>query len=333
MPAVGEFLLTMPRAPSPIYILQGEEDLLVEQALRELLDHLIPAAERALNLDVVHADEISVTDLITRVDTLPFFGQRRVVVVKGADAWKPTDQERLAAYVEQGPPPSALILIAESLDRRRKLYTAVRRVGEAREFPRLSAREVPAWITTWVRDHHKRIDAEAVDALVALVGTALRQLAMELDKLVAYVGKQPQITRQDVEAAASHLAESTIFMLVDAIGERRADQALRYLAEILREEAPPYVLFMIARQFRMLLRTSTLLARRTNSTAIQQALGVPGFVARRYIDQARNFPATLFPSIFARLQEADRRVKTTGQPRLALETLIVSLCVTPAYSR
>jgi DNA polymerase-3 subunit delta len=150
---------------------------------------------------------------------------------------------------------------------------------------------------------------------------------MELEKLVAYVGERSSITVRDVEAATSHLAESTIFMLVDAIGERRADAALRALAEILREEAPPYVLFMIARQFRMLLRTSTLVARRTTTPMLQQALGVPGFVARRYADQARNFPVSVFPPIFARLQEADYAVKTTGLPRLALETLIVTLCM------
>ncbi len=68
---------------------------------------------------------------------------------------------------------------------------------------------------------------------MALVGTGFRHLAIELEKLVAYIGEKSQITRGAVESAASHLAESTIFMLVDAIGERRADQALRYLAEIL----------------------------------------------------------------------------------------------------
>ncbi len=320
----------MVRTQSSIYLLQGEEDLLIEQALEELLDRLIPPQDRALNLDVVYADEVAISELITRVDTLPFFGPRRVVVVKGTDTWKPADQERFAIYLEQGPPPSALILVAEALDRRRKLYTTARRVGEVREFPRLSAREVPTWVNKWVRDHKMRMDADAVDALIALVGTGLRQVGMELQKLVAYVGERSSITVRDVEATASHLAESTIFMLVDAIGERRADGALRALSEILREEAPPYVLFMIARQFRMLLRTSTLLTRRTSVPMLQQTLGVPGFVARRYADQARNFPVAAFPPIFSRLQEADYAVKTTGLPRLALETLIVSLCMSPS---
>lgn len=304
--------------------------MLVEQALTDLLDRLIPPADRALNLDVVYADEIALGDLITKIDTLPFFGPRRVVVVKGVDAWKPTDQDRMAIYLEQGPPPSAVIFIAEALDRRRKLYTAMRRSGEVRDFPRLSAREVPAWIRTRARDHKVRIDTEAVDALVALVGTGLRQIAMELEKVLAYVGDRQGITVRDVEASASHLAESTIFMLVDAIGERRTDAALRYLAEILRDAAPPYVLFMIARQFRMLLRTATLVGRKTSVGMLPQALGVPPFVARRYADQARNFPPAIFPPIFERLQEADYAIKTTGLPRLALETLIVSLCLKPA---
>jgi len=119
-----------------VYLLHGEEDLLIDQALAALLDRLVPPEERDLNVDVLRAGEIAITDLITRLDTLPFFGRRRVVVVKDAAAWKPSEQERLAAYLEQGPPPSAFILVAQGLDRRRKLYTTIRRIGEAQEFPR-----------------------------------------------------------------------------------------------------------------------------------------------------------------------------------------------------
>lgn len=280
-----------------------------------------------MNLDVLHADEIAVTDLITRLDTMPFFGQRRVVVVKGAGAWKAADQEQLAAYLEQGPPPSAFITIGEGLDRRRRLYATIRKVGEIQEFPRLSVRQLPSWINEHVQAQGRRLDPDAVEAVIAMVGPGLRQLSFELEKLFAFVGARERITRKDVEAAVSRLSESTIFMLVDAIGEQRADQALRYLDDILRDEAPPYVLFMIARQFRMLLRASALLAKKRSPATIQEALAVPPFVARRIADQARNFPPRIFPALFARLQEADRAIKTTGRPRLALETLITDLCL------
>ncbi len=309
-----------------VYLLLGEEDLLVDQALAELLDGLIPPEERDLNLDVVRADEIEMRDLITLVDTLPFFGQRRAVVVKDAGAWNAAQQEQLAAYLDRGAPPSALILVAASLDRRRKLFTTVRKLGDVREFPRLSLRQLPSWIIDRVRKEGRRIDSDAVDALIALVGPALRQLSLELQKLFAYVESLDRITRKDVEAAVSRLSESTIFMMVDAIGERRAGDALRYLDDILREEAPPYVLFMVARQFRLLMRASHLTARRKPFAAVQEALGVPPFVARKVLGQVEHFPSESFPGIFARLVEADRAVKTTGHARLALETLIAELC-------
>jgi len=311
-----------------VYLLQGEEDLLIDQALAVLLDRLMPAEERDLNLDVLRAGEIALPDLVTRLDTLPFFGRRRVVVVKDPDAWKAPEQERLAAYLEQGPPPSALILVAQGLDRRRKLYTTIRRIGEVQEFPRMSVRQLPSWIAERARQAGRRLDADAVDALVALVGPGLRQLSLEMEKAFAYAGDRDRITRADIEAAVSRVSETTIFMLVDAIGARQAGQALRHLTDILREEAPPYVLFMIARQFRMLYRSSVLLAARKPLAMLQEVLGVPPFIVRRIAEQAKNFSPVSFPRIFARLLEADRAIKGTGHPQLALEMLIADLCVT-----
>src|SRR5207245_3623100 len=105
-------------------------------------------------------------DLATILDPLPFCRRRRVGVVKDPDAWKAPEQERLAAYLEQGPPPSALILVAQGLDRRRKLYTTIRRIGEVQEFPRMSVRQLPSWIVEWARHAGRRLDGAGVDSLV-----------------------------------------------------------------------------------------------------------------------------------------------------------------------
>src|SRR5438876_9835646 len=96
-----------------VYLLQGEEDLLIDQALAVLLDRLMPAEERDLNLDVLRAGEIALPELVTRLDTLPRFGRRREAVVRDPDAWKAPAQERLAAHLEERPAPSALIRVAE----------------------------------------------------------------------------------------------------------------------------------------------------------------------------------------------------------------------------
>lgn len=314
-----------PQTPPRVYLLVGEETLLIDQALAELLDAVIPPGDRDLNLDIVRAAEVPIQDIITRMDTLPFFGAHRVVVVKGADRWIAADQERVAAYLEQGPPPSILILVAETLDRRRKLFGAAKRIGVVRDFPRLRAYQRTSWVTARTTQQGGTIDRDAAEALVGLVGSDLRQLALELDKVMAYAGGQ-RVSRADVDAAAGRHAETTIFNLVDAIGDRKTSQALAHLVDILAEAAPPYVLFMIARQFRLLLRARALPAQRRDETALQRALGVPPYIVERVVKQASNFPKEAFPGIFARLQEADRAIKSTGHEDLALETLVVELC-------
>lgn len=320
-----------PKTPPRVYLLVGEEDLLIEQALAGLLDAVIPPADRDLNLDVVRADEAPIADVITRVDTLPFFGSLRVVVVKDADRWTAADQEKMAAYLDQGPPPSMLFLVAGEVDRRRKLYAAVKRTGVIREFPRLRTYQLSSWVTARAKQQGGAIDRDAAETLVGLVGSDLRQLALELDKTFAYAGGS-QVSRADVEAAASRRAETTIFNLVDAIGDRKTAQALAYLVDILAGEAPPYVLFMIARQFRLLLRTRVLKSTRRDAAALPRALGVPSYLVDRLVKQAANFPRDAFPAIFSRLQEADRAIKSTGHEELALETLVVELCggISPA---
>ncbi|MBI4277339.1 MAG: DNA polymerase III subunit delta [Armatimonadetes bacterium] len=323
-PATREKKAQAPR----VHLLVGEESLLAEEAMRELLDRLIPAADRALNLDVVEADEVPVQDIITRADTLPFFGDRRVVVVKRADALKAADQEKLADYLERGAPPSALILMAEGLDRRRRLYLTLKKVAQVREFARLKSFEVLRWVRARAQQQGKRLDAEAAEVLVALVGHDLRELSSELDKAVSYGGDRASIEAGDIRAVCSHLGEATVFNLVDALGNRQAAPALGYLHDILRDgEAPLRVLAMINRQFRMLLQARRLLDQGTRPHHLAQAMAVAPFLAQRYAQQAANFGAARFPALFQRLLDADLAIKTGAQPpRLALEMLIVDLC-------
>jgi DNA polymerase-3 subunit delta len=145
-------------------------------------------------------------------------------------------------------------------------------------------------------------------------------------KVAAYAGDSPQITRADVEAIATRVGEASIFTLVDAVGGGDARGALRALHDILATHEPLQVLFMVARQFRLILRAHTLTGRHGTGPALAERLGLHPFVARKIIEQARGYRAERFPGIFAELEGADRSIKTGTLPRLVLETLFVRLC-------
>jgi DNA polymerase III subunit delta len=323
------------RSGPAVYLLLGEETWLADEALERLIRQLLPASERDLNLDVLDAGEASVQEIIAKCDTFPFFGKRRVVVVRLRDErdFRPGGLETLVAYLEQGPPPSTLILVAERLDRRRRLFAVLQRVARIVLCRRLEPEELPGWVRARVGASGKTIAPEAAAALVALVGGNLRELATEIDKLVAYVGARPTIATTDVREVTSHVAEATVFELMDAVGLRQAEQALRLLQVVLAEESPVKVLFMLSDQIRMLLRTRALQERarlpgRPSRDEIRGALGTRAFLYERYRAQVEAFGRFEIGAMLGLLLEADTEIKTGAKPpRLALETLVVGLCV------
>jgi DNA polymerase III subunit delta len=317
-----------------VYLLLGEEDVRTEQALGRLLHELLAPEERALNLDIVDTDETPVQEIITRCDTLPFFGVRRVVVIRRADALRAQDQDALASYLEVGVPPSAaLILLAADLDRRRRLYSVLHRVGRIIPCGRLSPEDLPRWIRDRVEAEGKKITRDAAGTLVGLVGGGLRELGLEIAKLAAYVGERPTITAGDVRDAASHVAEATVFELMDAVGRRQGNTALELLQTVLAMGEPPVrILYMLEEQLRMLLRTDALLQGRRpltrNSPEVREVLGNRAWLFDRYRGQVAAFGRMDVEKILGLLVETDATIKTgSAAPRLAIETLIVRLCL------
>src|SRR5579872_6599278 len=311
-----------------VVLLLGDEDVRAEEALRTLLDEWVPADQRALNVDVLDAGETPVQAIITRCETLPFFGPRRVVVVRQAGVLRPADQDALASYLEPAPPSSSLVLVADALDRRRRLYGVVQRVGRVIPCGRLDPEALPPWVRARAQREGKTIAPDAARALVLFVGSGLRELGLEVAKLAAYVGERKEITLEDVRAVASHVAEATVFELMDAVGRRRAGRALDLLQTVITMGEPPVrILYMLEDQLRMLLRTKALMERRATPIERRDVLGNRAWLYERYREQVSAFGRLDAGEMLSTLLEVDGMIKTGAvAPRLALETLIVRLC-------
>lgn len=316
---------TQNSARTPVLVI-GEEDYLAERQLEHLVGEFLSSTDRALNLDVVDGGA-PVAELLTRLDTAPFFGPRRVVVVKRLEAMREADHEALVGYLERGDSPTIGLFVAKDLDRRRRLFLVFKRLGRIVECRPPAPRERPAWVMDRFAAHGKQASQGVAERLVALAGGSLRELENEVAKVSAYVGDSPHVTASDVEAIASRLGEASIFRLVDALGMRDASGAVVALSEILSTHEPLWVLFMVARQYRLIGRANSLAAQRVPSGALPERLGVHPFVARKVADQARRYRPGQFPQIFEALEGAERSIKTGMPPRLVLEALFVRLCL------
>jgi DNA polymerase-3 subunit delta len=154
-------------------------------------------------------------------------------------------------------------------------------------------------------------------------------LDQELDKLIAHVNYQGGVSLAVVRNLVSVTQAPLVFALVDAMGLRQGDKALRHLHELLEGGAAPlYLLSMIERQFRILLQVRALMAQGQTGPRIQKALGIGhAFIVEKSMRQAQRFSQDRLEFIHRHLADVEYSIKSGASSEvLALDLLVVETC-------
>ncbi|KNZ68835.1 DNA polymerase III subunit delta [Thermincola ferriacetica] len=324
----------------PVYLFWGEETFLLEEVLAKFKYQLIPPDVRDFNMDVVEGKNVSPEDIVRLATTLPFMSDKRVVIIENADLFKAqkktgeksdqakSQEELLIEYCKQPLDTTCLIFTSDSVDRKKKLFKAVQETGMAVEFTPLKDTELNDWVENRINGMGKNIETEAVDELVAAVGSNLRMLDAELRKLFNYTGERKVINREDVLQLVSKTTNLSIFELVDAVGERNSQKAIQLMREmIIYGEPPVRLLFMVAKHFRTLLQAKTLYLTGYAEKQVATQLQIHPYVARKCVRQSKNFSREELEQALEKILETDISIKTSyREPVLALELLFVNLC-------
>ncbi|MFQ5804329.1 MAG: DNA polymerase III subunit delta, partial [Candidatus Methylomirabilales bacterium] len=183
----------------------GEEILLRQEFVSRLLKALLPPGMEALNLDILSGYEAAGADVAARCRIVPAFSPRRVVMVRDADRLRMEAWKEILAYLKVPSPTTCLICIADRLDQRSSALPQIERTGKVLRFaaPR-SEEERQRWCQRWIRERArqqgKSLSPEAELLLLNLQGSDLLRLGQEVDKLCLFVGEQPDINFEAVEA-------------------------------------------------------------------------------------------------------------------------------------
>jgi DNA polymerase-3 subunit delta len=326
------------------YLLHGEDEYSRSLELAKMKTRLGDPTTADLNTTVLDGRTTTLAELTHACDTVPFLAERRLVIVNDLAARfgrrpgeKDEDTEQDKAFVlDLGEylgrmPDSARLVFQEGkrIGKRNPIYRFVleNEHGYAKEFRPPQGRALDRWIALRVREKSGRIEPGAISLLAAFVGNDLRLLDQEIEKLLTYTGEETPITERDVQALVSYVREADIFQMVDALGTRNSREAMKLLHRLLDEGQPPlYLLHMVVRQFRILLRVKELLAKGTSAADIRTLLGLHPFVAEKMMRQAPNFTVAQLEAIYRRLLEMDLAVKTGRmEPGLALSVFVTEL--------
>lgn len=318
--------------PKPVYILQGSEQLLLDEAEALILRHAVDDPRDAMavsRLDLADA-KVGAREVVAACRAIGLFVSRIAVVARAVDAVdkKTSERDELARYVAEPVGACTLILKATKLDGKSALVKRVKKNGAVLSFDELKPYQAVGWVSDRCRGLGHPTDRQTAQLVVELVGPNLLRLRNTLEQLSLYVGAGQPITPQAVEACLAATRSHDVFELVDAVAEQRAGAALRHLQAMLGQREPALkILSMLSRHFRTLWQLKTLRERGADLDQATREVGVHPYTAKKTWPQTQKFHDRVLRDVFERLYETDLALKSSPiEDALVMERLVLDLC-------
>lgn len=324
---------------SSLYLLAGEEKLILKRAARRLIARASGEAFPEFNRNEL-SGETPVERIADAAAALPFFAPRKCVAVADLDpeAVPPQELDKLLELMADLPETTTLVLYYPTLDippkskKWKKLLEQGGKLGLVLHFARREPGELRRTVIKAAERQGCVMDRAAADRLQEYCGPDLNMLLNETDKLCAYALGQGdgQITARTVEALTPKTTETAVFAMVKALTAGNAQEAYTLLDQVLYQDPDPVgVLGAMSTAYIDMYRVRAALD--SGLTAGAAAEYAPeykkfSFRLRNAERSVQRVPASALARCLDLLLEADLSLKGSRMDsRLVLETLMVRL--------
>ncbi|MDE6314555.1 MAG: DNA polymerase III subunit delta [Lachnospiraceae bacterium] len=305
-----------------IYLLYGEEAYL-KRIYKEKLRNALVEKDDTMNYNYFAGKGISIPKVISISETMPFFAECRLIVIENSGFFKSAND--LGDYMKELPETTCFVFVEEAVDKRNRLYKTVKEKGRIVEMTRQDSKTLGTWILSKLKAENKNITRAALELFLSMVGDDMEQLEKELEKLLCYSMGRDSVTPEDVQAVCTVTITNKIFDMIAAVAEKKKEQALHLYYDLLSLKEPPMrILFLIVRQFHLLLQVKELKRLGRDNKEIAQKTSLAPFLVGKYLNQATRFTKQ---QLMAALQDCIDTEEMVKQGRLndkiGVEMLIV----------
>ena len=292
-----------------IYLLYGEEAYLKKLYKNRFVKAMVPEGD-TMNYRYFEGKNTNPKEIIDLAETLPFFAERRLIVLENTGFLKNATPE-LAEYLKNMPETTYMIFVESELDKRGKLYKAIKEKGHIVELKRQDEKTLIRWILGMAKKEKLQMSEAAVRYLLAKTGNDMENLGQELEKLFCYCMNHTEITAADIDEICTTQIGNHIFDMVDAVAAKEQKKALDYYYDLLALKEPPMrILYLLTRQFKLLLEVKDLVGKRYDKSSIAKTVGLHPFVAGKYMQQCRTFEKKELRNILEEAVDTEEMVKT-----------------------
>ncbi|MGG3670392.1 DNA polymerase III subunit delta [Bacillus cereus] len=320
---------------APLYLLYGTEAYFINETIKLITTEALEEEDREFNVVTYDLEEAYLEDVVEDARTLPFFGDRKVILIK-SPLFLTAQKEKLEQnikileeYIGEPSPFSILVFVApyEKLDERKKITKLLKKTADVVEANAMQVQDVQKWVVSRAEEAHVYIDNTAVSLLLELVGSNVTMLAKEMDKLTLYVGMGGEITSKLVTELVPKSVEQNVFALTEKVVKKDIAGAMQILDGLFtQQEEPIKLLALLVSQFRLLNQVKELQQRGYGQNQIASHIGVHPYRVKLAMNQTKFFSFEELKRVILELAEADYNMKTGKMDKkLVLEFFLMRL--------
>ncbi|MGM0498661.1 MAG: DNA polymerase III subunit delta [Bacillota bacterium] len=319
-----------------IYYIYAENSYLRNKFKKEFVAKFVPEEIRDFNLSYVNPGDEYFKRLKNAVQTPPMGAEKRFIIshFEEGDSLNKGEKEKLLDIFENINQSSTLVfLTANKVDKRKKFYLTLKKVVEYQEFETPRYRDLDKWISSHFNEHGKKIDKKSVKMLENMFSNKLEILNSEIEKIVTRYPEKEKISYYDIKEIISRekfIEDEEIFKFLDLIGDKKTDQALLTLKEMLNKGVYPlYLLTMLKNQIELLMQVKFYSQYTHNNKKIASKLGKHPYPVKKAMQRSRNFTQKELEKILEEILRANYHFLTGYYPdqNTALEMIIIKSIV------
>jgi DNA polymerase III subunit delta len=297
----------------PIYFLMGDEPYFIDKISDYIAGNVLTDAEKGFNQTVLYGKDLDPNVIISNARRFPMMANYQVIIIREAQNIKKIEELEIYA---RNPLKSTILVLNykyKTLDKRKTLAKIIDQTGVLFESKKLYDNQLPAWISTYLKNQKYAITPQASAMISEYLGTDLGKVVNELDKLIIALPVGTQITPDHVEKNIGISKEFNYFELQNALGERnllKANRIINYFGSNPAANPIQAVMSSLFSYFMKILTYHFLEDKSQNNVA--SVLQVHPFFVKNYVAAAKNYNTRKLVEIISLLREYDMKSKGFG---------------------
>lgn len=306
-----------------VYLLYGSETYLRRLYTLKLKAGALGGGDE-MNLSVFSGKDTDWNEVRNLAETMPFFAEHRVIVLENTGAFKNACD--FAEELANLPESAVLIFNEDEVDKRSRMFKAVKEHGYVCEMNGLSESDLSIWVVQLLKKDGKKISKDDLRLFLERVGTDMENVETEIEKLVCYVDDREVVTKEDILAVTVEQISGKIFAMTDALGAKNKKLALELYHDLLSvREKPMTVLYLMVRQCNMILQAAEMSRQGLDRSTIASKAGMPPFAVGKCLSQAKNFTKEQLLHLVTYGTVLEEQIKTGRiDERIAVELFLLT---------